>query len=144
VSSYYYICVLILLYTCPHTYYYTKCILGTPLSYVRILLYMCPHTTIYVSLYYYIYVSSHTCRSVAVCGASATHSSSYYICVLTLLYVSSYYYMCPHTTVYVSSYYYMCPHTTIYVASYYCICVLILLYVSSYYVSSHYYMCPHM
>ena len=49
VSSYYHICVLILIYVCPHTtihvssYYYT-CVL--------ILLYMCPHTT--MSSYYYI------------------------------------------------------------------------------------------
>jgi len=70
--------------------------------------------------------------------------SSYYICVLILLYmcskptiyVSSYHYMRPHTTICVlilldvSSYCYMCPHTAI--------CVLILLYVSSYY-----YVCPH-
>jgi len=49
----FYICVLILLYMCPHTTAYVssycyKCVL--------ILLYMCPHTTIYVSSYYYICV----------------------------------------------------------------------------------------
>ena len=58
---------------------------------------MCPHTTTYVS-------------------------SSYYICVLMLVYMS--------TTIYVSSYYYMCPHTTLYVSSSYYICVLMLLYLS--------------
>jgi hypothetical protein len=46
---------------------------------ILILLYMCPHTTICVS-------------------------SSYDICVLILLCVSSFYYVC----VYVSSYYYIC------------------------------------
>ena len=59
VSSYYYVCVLILRYTCAHT---TICVS----SY-----YMCPHTTIYVS-------------------------SSYYICVLILLH------MCPHPTIFVA------------------------------------------
>jgi hypothetical protein len=52
VSSHYYICVLILLYMCPQYYYMcphtTICVL--------ILLYMCPHTTINVSSYYYICV----------------------------------------------------------------------------------------
>jgi hypothetical protein len=53
VSSYYYICILVLLYMCPRTtiyvssYYYT-CVL--------VLLYMCPRTTIHVSSYYYICV----------------------------------------------------------------------------------------
>ena len=55
VSSYYYICVLILLYMCPHT---TICVLILP--------YMCPHTTIYVSSYYYI------------CVLILLHVSSYY------------------------------------------------------------------
>jgi hypothetical protein len=41
---------------CPHTYYYTKYILGTPLSYVLILLYTCPYTIIYASSYYHICV----------------------------------------------------------------------------------------
>jgi hypothetical protein len=45
VSSYYCICVLILLFMCPHTYHTSMCVL--------ILLYMCPHTTICVSSYYY-------------------------------------------------------------------------------------------
>jgi hypothetical protein len=97
VSSYDYICVLILL-----------CVL--------IRLYMCPHTTIYVSSYYYICVLIR----LYMCPHTA-------ICVLIRLYVSSYCYMCPHTTIYVSSYdcicvlilLYMCPHTTIYVSSSY-------------------------
>ncbi len=50
---YCYICVLILLYMCPHTAIYVS-------SYcyicVLILLYMCPHTAIYVSSYCYICV----------------------------------------------------------------------------------------
>jgi hypothetical protein len=110
--SYYCICVLILLYMCPHTtvyvssYYYmcphtTICFL--------ILLCMCPHTTVYVSSYYYV--------CVLILLYMCPHTT---ICVLILLY------MCPHTTIYVSSYYYMCPHTTGYVSSY------IPLYVSSY------------
>jgi len=69
------ICVLILLYKCPHTAievssYCYICVL--------ILLYMCPHTAIYVSSYCY--------RSVLM-----------YISVLILLY------MCPHTAIYVRS-----------------------------------------
>ena len=63
--------------------------------------------------------------------------SSYYICVLILLY------MCPHTTTiyvssycYVSSYYYMCTHTTL--SSYYYVCPHTTIYVSSYSSASHY------
>ncbi len=61
VSSYYYICVLILLHMCPHT---TICVS----SYY----YMCPHTTINVSSYYYLY--PHTTINV---------SSYYYISKLS-------------------------------------------------------------
>ena len=120
VSSYYYICVLIPLYMCPHatihvsSYYYT-CVL-IPLC-------MCPHTPIYVQslgaalfLAFYLCPHTHTC---------AVYVSSYYICVLILLYMcavvrgSSVFrlpvelYMCPHTAVNI----YMCPHTPIYVCS---------------------------
>jgi hypothetical protein len=42
VSSYYYICVLILLHTCPHTTTYVSAY-----YYVASHYYMCPHTTIY-------------------------------------------------------------------------------------------------
>jgi hypothetical protein len=87
VSSYYCICVLILL---------RERLGERQASYVRAnnLLYvcprttMCPHTTIYVS-------------------------SFYCVCPHTTIYMSSYYYMCPHTTTCVSSYCYMCPHTAI-------------------------------
>ncbi len=96
VSSYCCICVLILLYMCPHTTiyassYYHICFL--------ILLYLCPHTTIYVSSYYYICVLI----LVYMCSHTTMYVSSYcYVCVLILLC------MCPHTTMYVSSYYYTC------------------------------------
>jgi hypothetical protein len=77
---------------------------------------MCPHFTTYT-----------------MCALILLHVSSfYYICVHMLLYMSACYHMCPHTTVYMSSYivlnYYMCPHTTLYVSAYYDICVLILLF----------------
>ena len=90
VSSYCYICVLILLYMCPHT---AICVL--------ILLFACPHTTIQVSSYYYICVRIllHMCPL----------SSYYYICVLILVC------MCPRTTIYVSSYYYICVLILLYV-----------------------------
>ncbi len=77
VSSYCYICVLILLCMCPHT---AICVSSYYYTFVLILLCMCPHTTIYVSAYYYKYVSSY-----------------YYICVLIPLHI------CPHTTTCVSS-----------------------------------------
>jgi hypothetical protein len=110
VSSYYYICVLILLYMCPHTttMYVSSCYYVC----VLILLYMCPHTTIYVS--------SYCCICVLILLL--------YMCPHATMYVSSYYYMCPHTTIYVSSYYYICILILLYVSSYYYICVLILLY----------------
>ncbi len=111
VSSYYCICVLILLHMCPHT---TVCVSDTILL-IRCLLalgicmcYMCPHTIpprswdIYVFSYY---------------GISVLY---YYICVCILLY------MCPHTTIYVSS-------PTTYVPPI-LRCVLILLYVRIYYI----------
>ncbi len=92
VSSYYYICVLVLLHMCPHTTTYVSsdyniCVL--------ILQHMCLHTTICVLILQYM----------------CPHTT---ICVLILLY------MCPHTSIYVSSYYYICvlvllyvcPHTT--------------------------------
>jgi hypothetical protein len=74
VSSYYCICVLILLYARPRTAICVLLILC-----VLILLYMCPHTSTCVLLLY----------------VSARHLSSYcYTCVLLLLYVSSYHYTC--------------------------------------------------
>jgi hypothetical protein len=122
VSSYCYICVLILLYMSRHTTIYVS-------SYC----YMCRHTAICVSSYCYIcvlmllYMCPHTAMYVCVlillcmCPHSAMYVSSYcYLRVLILLcmcphsavYVSSYCNMCPHTA-------YMCPHTATYVSSYY-------------------------
>ena len=65
--EYFHVCVLILLYMCPHTTIYVS---SCYYLCVLILLYMCPRTAIYVL----ICVSSYCC-----------------ICVLILLYVSSYY-----------------------------------------------------
>ncbi len=82
------ICVLILLYMCPHTAIYVSacCYIC-----VLILLYMCPHTAMYVSAYCYIFVLILLCM----CPHTATYVSSYcYICVLILLY------MCPHAAIY--------------------------------------------
>jgi hypothetical protein len=166
VSSYCYICVLILPYLCPHT---TTCVL--------ILLYMCPHTTKYVSK------NRKRERGSRVSWCSGQHTticvSSYCICVLILLntcpkierereeaerarvQVSTQLYVCPHTA-YVSSYYYICvhrkresgsregwcsgQHTIICVSSYYYICVLMLLYMcphTTICVLILQYMCPH-
>jgi hypothetical protein len=134
VSLYYYICVLILLYMCPHT---LTAIVNHRSHTIYVLSYYCiyPHTTIYVSSY---------------SQGDSESPHSYYICVLILLY------MCPHTTICVLILLYMCPHTlraivnhrihTIYVFSYNCICVLILLCMcphTTISVSSYYYMCPH-
>ena len=87
-------------------------------------------------------------------------STSYYLCVLILLYVCSHpticvliLYMCPHT-VHVSSYYYtcvlillnVCPHTTICVLILLCVCPHTTIHVSSYYyihVLILLYTCPH-
>jgi hypothetical protein len=51
VCSYYYICVLILLYVSSYCYVFSYCCIC-----VLILLHMCPHTAIYVSSYCYICV----------------------------------------------------------------------------------------
>jgi hypothetical protein len=50
VSSYCYVCVLLLLYMCPHAAIYVSSYCYTAIS-VLILLYMCPHTAIHVSSY---------------------------------------------------------------------------------------------
>ncbi len=101
VSSYCYICVLILPHLCPSYYYLC----------VVIVLSMCPHTTMmYVSSYCYICVRI---LLLCMCPHTATYVSSYYYYVCVLILLS----MCPHTTVHVSSYYYdmssycyTCPH----------------------------------
>jgi len=79
-SSYYYICVLILIYVCP----YTAIVFSYCYICVLILLYMCPHTAIDVSSYY----------------------ACVLICVLMLQHILLYMY--PHTAIYVSSYYSVC------------------------------------
>jgi hypothetical protein len=111
------LCVLIPVYV---SAYYSICVL--------ILLYMCPHTAIYVSAYYSVcvlmllYVSSYYCICVRILLYMRPHTainvSSYcYVCVRILLC------MRPHTAIYVASYcYYMCPHTAIYVSAYYSTC----------------------
>ena len=75
-SSYYYVCVLILLSSyynmCPHT---AICVSSNYYIFVLILLYMCPHTTMYIHILLYM------------CPHTTTYVSSYYcICVLILLY----------------------------------------------------------
>jgi hypothetical protein len=77
VSSYYYVCFLILLYVSS----YLLCVLillymcPYATTYVLMLLHVCPHTTMYVSSYNY--MCPHTTIYV---------SSYYYVCVLILLY----------------------------------------------------------
>ncbi len=87
-EAYYYMCVLIILYMCPHTAtFVSSC------YYICVLILLCmfPRSTTYVSSYYYVcvlvllYMCPHTTMYV---------SSFYYICVLILLYVSSYYFIC--------------------------------------------------
>jgi hypothetical protein len=119
-SAYGYICLLILLHTCPHTATYVS-----SYGYIRvlILIHTCPHTATYVSScgYIRVLILLHTCPH------TPTYVSSYgYIRVLILLHT------CPHTSTYVSSYGYIrvlillhtCPHISTYVSSYYLTCVL--------------------
>ena len=86
VSSYYHICVLVLIYVCPYTMYvssyYYVCVLI--LLYVSscyyicvlILLYMCPHTTKYVSSYVY------SCYNICVLMKSAcVFKKNRYVCL---------------------------------------------------------------
>jgi hypothetical protein len=95
-NSYTIICVLILLYKCPHN-----------TIYMSAYCYMCPHTNVCVSAYYYIcvlilpYMCPHECifflRLLYVCPPTI-------ICVLILLYA------CPPTDIGVLTLIYMCPH----------------------------------
>jgi hypothetical protein len=105
VSSYCYICVLILLYMCRHT-----------AAYVVILLHMCPHTTMCVL------VLLCTCPYTATCVSSFCS-----VCVLVQQYIQR-----SHATIYVSSHTQtataaleLARSTTICVSSYCNICVLI-------------------
>ncbi len=106
-------CVLILLYVCPHT---TLCLPATAtpatpawnLSHTHTLVYVCTHTTICVSSY---------------CSMRAVYC---YRCVLIPKY------MCPHSTRYVCTYCYKCVLIRLYVSACCYTCALLLLY-----------MCPH-
>jgi hypothetical protein len=129
VSSYYYICVLIL-----HVSLY-YCIV------VLVLPHMCPHTTTYVSSCYY-YICPHTAY-ILILLRMCLHTTI--LCVVILLC------MCPHTTICVlilsicsRTIIIHASHTTVHVSSYYYTCVLILLHVSSYNnMCSHTTMCPY-
>jgi len=124
VSSYYYICVLILLYMRPHTTIYVSsfyyiCVL--------ILLYMCPHTTIYESATGQLLCAAawpryrkdirvacsrgqytekiyREARSAMLCPHATTSWSMLSHAVSSCYYFMFIHYMCPHTTMYVSSY----------------------------------------
>jgi len=134
-AAYCYICVLILLYMCPHTPIYVS-------SYY----YMCPHTTTHMQASSSRASSRKTtrtpCNRARLSREPSTDlsppwytlpttsvSAYYYVCVRILLR------MCPHTS--------MCRHTnrsgssplvysTTSVSAYYYVCVRILVYVSSY------------
>jgi hypothetical protein len=104
VSSYCYICVLILLCACPHTAIYVSsychmCVLRLQYvsSYSVILLYVPSYCYIRVLLLLYM------CPHTAICVLIQRHTAA--ICVFILQY------MCPRTAIYVSSYCYMGPHT---------------------------------
>ena len=84
VSSYCYICVLILLHMCAHTAIYVSSYYCTC---VFMLLYMCLHTS-------RVMLRTHGPRTRA--SAYDTNTSSHILL-----------YMCPHTTISVSSYYYI-------------------------------------
>ena len=126
-----YICVLILLYVCPHlcgqcfrhiglvsgmTVRCTCCMRGhLCIYYVETAPFFIDH--MYVSSHYHIFVLIlYVCPHTSICV-----SSHDYICALILLY------MCPHTAIYVSSYcyicvlalLYVCPHSSIYASSCY-------------------------
>jgi hypothetical protein len=165
-SSCCYMCVLVLLYMCPHI---AICVYSYCYICVLILLYVCPRTAIYVSSYRYICIcvlktymahdtawapesDSGCCPHTAICV-----SSYYYICVLVQLYVKR-----PHTTLYLAlAYYYRCvfillyrysymlvsPHTTIffgvwilpYIYSY----MRVSAHTTMYLASAYYYVCVH-
>ena len=109
VSSYYYVCVLILLYMCLRTTF------------------PCPrwrltrtHTSVCVSSYILLHVAllppcrfTTTCVLIPLCMCPHTAFPSAIGGACRELAVASRLHMCPHTTVY------LCPHTTICVSSYY-------------------------
>jgi hypothetical protein len=129
VSSYYYICVLVLLCMCPHT---TMCVLilveihartcrSTSTTSPRRYYYMCVLILLYVSSYYYMCPLTTTFVSFLAGTSMCPHTNMcphiphvsrdtrshlqkyvYHVAAQVLLYV------CLHTTKYVSSYYYIC------------------------------------
>ena len=121
VSAYCYICVLILLYVCPHT---IMCAL------ILTLLFLLPLRTFHCGPLYKARkpeasMNVHSTRLVSLRNFNYyifKKNFNYYtiICVLILLYT------CPHNTIYMSAYCYMCPHTNVCVSSYNYTCVLIL------------------
>ncbi len=155
VSSYCYVCVLMLLYMCLHTAIYVSlyCYIVCPSVCVLILLYMCPHTRtstycIATCSWREVQPSSpgpgcrldarmlRVGRSIVLYGGSNGHAAlgiyRLYICVLMLglrgagsVCVSSY--CCILVLILLD----ICPLTTRYVSSYCYMCVFILLYVSS-------------
>jgi hypothetical protein len=104
------ICVLILLYMCPHTalssctsstsymcaHMNYICVLILIYICVLILLYMCPHPTVCPHTAICVLILPYVCPHPAMCFRILLYVSSYcYICVLILLYV------CPHTPMHV-------------------------------------------
>ncbi len=146
-STYYYICVSILLYTCPRassTWSRMKRSCGSyadvcwrMLAYAdvcwRMLTYadVCWRMLTYADVCWRMLTYATWSRMKRSSGSSTLsampdstpRSPNTSMCPHTTIYVSAYYSMCPHLAIYLSSYY-MCPHTTTYA-------------------SSCYYMCPH-
>jgi hypothetical protein len=140
-----YICVLVLLYMCPHT-----CC-----SSVAALLQLCPRTAVYVSscCYMCVLILLHICVLILqdMCPHTGVSLSScccifvrmlLYLCRHTAVHVSACCYMCPHAATCVLIVLYMRPHTTIHIHTGYgapfTMSVLIMLYVSSYYIHCKY------
>ena len=125
VSSYYHICVLTLLYICPQT---TMCPHTT--TCVLILLSMCPHTTTHVQASSSRASSRKTtptpCNRARLSREPSTEQSPPWYTLPHL---------CPHTTTYVSAYSYMCRHTNRAESSQVC--------TTTYVSASTTYMCPH-
>ena len=130
VSSYFCVCVLMLLCMCPHAIVYVSCYVCecphttcVPNACDRTRVYA-RHTPIYLSSYYYYICVLILLLYMQVGNRSQSGDSSgaqRYICVLILRYIGPHY-MCPHTT--------MCPTTiyasSLYASSYYYIGVLII------------------
>ena len=81
---------------------------------VRILLYLCPHANMYVFSYYSRVADDACLRPHTTICVLILHVFAYYMCVFILLCVSSYYYVRLLILLHVSAYYYTWP---LYVAS---------------------------